>query len=551
MEAVYITGLLGTLAYLISNDNNTTQKKDVVKISKNEEPSVNNLYETEHYNKTMKNLIKKNNKAYNKSIDKKDKNGTNIIPLNKKEIENDRSNNFSRLADVDLGDFKHNNMEPFFGAKVTQNMNLDYDDGKLDRFTGVDKFYQPKKETENFASDLNNDSNYVFGKPVTLDYERERYVNERFTNNVLPFEQVKVGPGLDDGYTAQPSGGLQQANKREYELPKSVDELRYKTNPKLTYEGRVVDGQKASLPGEIGEVCKNRVDTVYEQTPDMYLRTGDTANSSRQSQRPCVDLKETNRSTTTLKGYDGNVTDIVKSITAPLLDTMKLSKKQYTTMHARPQGNFQNTNPSKLTIYDPNDVARTTIKETTIHDTRTGHLKGKNKTIMYNPDDIAKPTLRQATERDSRLGHVGYQKGDAYKTIKVEAPVTDRALTSNNQYYGIGDSKDEKQMSYDDKYNATINEVRDLLFKNRKPTKTSVKLYNEIDNMNVNHKKLESDAVIERDNMNYGRITNEIPTTNVVNLTNDRNEYKNDYRFNPEILTPLKNNPYNRPLDVF
>ena len=145
MEAVYITGLLGTLAYLISNDNNTTQKKDVVKISKNEEPSVNNLYETEHYNKTMKKLIKKNNKAYNKSIDKKDKNGTNIIPLNKKEIENDRSNNFSRLADVDLGDFKHNNMEPFFGAKVTQNMNLDYDDGKLDRFTGVDKFYQPKK----------------------------------------------------------------------------------------------------------------------------------------------------------------------------------------------------------------------------------------------------------------------------------------------------------------------------------------------------------------------------------------------------------------------
>ena len=107
MEAVYITGLLGTLAYLISNDNNTTQKKDVVKISKNEEPSVNNLYETEHYNKTMKNLIKKNNKAYNKSIDKKDKNGTNIIPLNKKEIENDRSNNFSRLADVDLGDFNH------------------------------------------------------------------------------------------------------------------------------------------------------------------------------------------------------------------------------------------------------------------------------------------------------------------------------------------------------------------------------------------------------------------------------------------------------------
>jgi hypothetical protein len=283
----------------------------------------------------------------------------------------------------------------------------------------------------------------------------------------------------------------------------------------------------------------------------MYLKTGDTANSTKETQRPCVDLKETNRSTTTTKGYDSNVQSVVKSITAPLLDTMKLSKKQYTTMHARPQGNFQNTNPAKLTIYDPNDVARTTIKETTIHDTRTGTLTGATKTIVYNPDDVARPTLRQATEKDSRLGHVGYQNADAYKTVKVEAPVTDRALTSDNEYYGVGDSKDEKQMSYDDKYNATINEVRDILFKNRKPTKTGVKVYNEIDNMNVNHKKLESDNVIQRDNMNYGRITNEIPTTNVMNITQDRNQYKNDYRFNPEIMAPLKNNPYNRPLNVF
>tara|TARA_B100000575_G_scaffold293291_1_gene304174 strand:+ start:156 stop:1808 length:1653 start_codon:yes stop_codon:yes gene_type:complete len=550
MEAVYITGLLGTLGYLMSKENeNTETQAKKLKISENEKPSVNNLYETEHYNTTMKKVIKENNKVYNKSVDNKNKKG-NVVPINKKHVDTDK-HVYSRLADVDLGEFKHNNMVPFFGGKITQNMDLNYDDGKLERFTGRDRYWKPKQETENFASDLKKNSQNVFGKEVTLDFEKSRYVNERFVNNVLPFEQVKVGPGLDDGYTSKPSGGLQQANKREFELPKSVDELRYKTNPKVTYEGRVVDGQKASLPGEIGEVCKNRVDTVYEQTPDMYLKTGDTANSTKETQRPCVDLKETNRSTTTTKGYDSNVQSVVKSITAPLLDTMKLSKKQYTTMHARPQGNFQNTNPSKLTIYDPNDVARTTIKETTIHDTRTGTLTGATKTIVYNPDDVARPTLRQATEKDSRLGHVGYQNADAYKTVKVEAPVTDRALTSDNEYYGVGDSKDEKQMSYDDKYNATINEVRDILFKNRKPTKTGVKVYNEIDNMNVNHKKLESDNVIQRDNMNYGRITNEIPTTNVMNITQDRNQYKNDYRFNPEIMAPLKNNPYNRPLNVF
>tara|TARA_B110000977_G_scaffold201116_1_gene294221 strand:+ start:2957 stop:4600 length:1644 start_codon:yes stop_codon:yes gene_type:complete len=547
MEAVYISGLLATFGYLISKDNSNKENLNKLKINENEKPSVNNLYETNHYNDVSTEVIKKSNEMYHKSLEDK-----NVIAHNKKEIETDR-NIHSRLADFDFSkdEFKHNNMVPFFGGKITQNVNLDDGDNKLERFTGTDKFWQPKRETENFASDLNKNSQNVFGKEVTLDFERSRYVNDRFVNNTLPFEQIKVGPGLDNGYTSTPSGGIQQANKREYELPKNIDELRYDTNPKETYKGRVIDGQKASLPGEIGEVCKNRVETTFEQTPDMYLQTGDTANRTKETQRPCVDLKETNRSTTTLKGYDSNVQSVVKSITAPLLDTMKLSKKQYTTMHARPQGNFQNTNPAKMTIYDPNDVARTTIKETTIHDTRTGNLKGETKTIAYNPDDIARPTLRQATEKDSRLGHVGFQSADAYKVVKTEAPVTDRALTSDNQYYGVGDSKDEKQMSYDDKYNATINEVRDILFKNRKPTKEGKKVFNEIDNMNVNHKKLESDNVIQRDNMNYGRITNEIYTKSNINTTQDRNEYKNDYHFNPEILAPLKNNPYNKSISAF
>ena len=30
--------------------------------------------------------------------------------------------------------------------------------------------------------------------------------------------------------------------------------------------------------------------------------------------------------------------------------------------------------PNKITVHDPNDIARTTIKETNIHDTRTGNV---------------------------------------------------------------------------------------------------------------------------------------------------------------------------------
>ena len=106
-------------------------------------------------------------------------------------------------------------------------------------------------------------------------------------------------------------------------------------------------------------------------------------------------------------------------------------------------------------------------------------------------------------------------------------------------------------MSYSDKYNATINEVRDILFKNRKPTKSSVKVFNEIDNMNVNHKKIENDNVIQRENNNYDKITNEIYEKNNINITQNRNQYKNDYRYNSEIISSLKKNPYNTPLNVF
>ena len=37
-------------------------------------------------------------------------------------------------------------------------------------------------------------------------------------------------------------------------------------------------------------------------------------------------------------------------------------------------GNFSTTIPNKLTVYDPNDIARTTIKETTIHNEHDGNL---------------------------------------------------------------------------------------------------------------------------------------------------------------------------------
>ena len=51
--------------------------------------------------------------------------------------------------------------------------------------------------------------------------------------------------------------------------------------------------------------------------------------------------------------------------------------------------------PKKLTVYDPNDIARTTIKETNIHDNRAGNMSGPNKITVHDPNDIARTTIKE------------------------------------------------------------------------------------------------------------------------------------------------------------
>ena len=61
------------------------------------------------------------------------------------------------------------------------------------------------------------------------------YISER-KDNYKPWDEIKVGPGLNKGYTSKPSGGFHQADTRDYVLPKNVDELRVLSNPKQTIE---------------------------------------------------------------------------------------------------------------------------------------------------------------------------------------------------------------------------------------------------------------------------------------------------------------------------
>ena len=70
----------------------------------------------------------------------------------------------------------------------------------------------------------------------------------------------------------------------------------------------------------------------------------------------------------------------------------------------RPNGNMNAQIPNKQTVYDPNDVARTTIKETLI--SRKGNVKGPNKLTVYDPNDVAKTTIKETLIHNNRKGNL-------------------------------------------------------------------------------------------------------------------------------------------------
>ena len=99
------------------------------------------------------------------------------------------------------------------------------------------------------------------------------------------------------------------------------------------------------------------------------------------------------RDVTSTRTYEGNLTTFVKSIVAPIQDGFRTTTKAYTTFNTKREfGDIQRQLPSKQTIYDPNDITKTTLKKTNIYDTHIGHTANKSKATVYDPNDITKTT---------------------------------------------------------------------------------------------------------------------------------------------------------------
>jgi hypothetical protein len=222
-------------------------------------------------------------------------------------------------------------MVPSFGARVTQSMYSGATDGTLDNYTGkgASTFYHKEEAPAFFKPETGNGQ--PFGMQNESDFLQSRKASSMRMHNVFPVEPTQVGPGVNDGYTNLPSGGYQQFNAaQEYTLPKTTDEIRVASKPKLSYEGVVVPGtSQITQPGLQAPVKKNR--------PDRFGVTGmDRVNTAVGQQvanaiYPETLMKAQSRETTSVhynsaaQAAAGGFLSYVRAFTEPYQEFMKLT----------------------------------------------------------------------------------------------------------------------------------------------------------------------------------------------------------------------------------
>ena len=395
----------------------------------------------------------------------------------------------------------HDNMIPFIKNKNQQNLNFDAYSNTLGRHTGNDVDYRPKKKEIKPFFDITPNNSYVYGSPSFTDsVGMDRYVTSQMRQGEKPFQDIRVGPGLAAGYTAEPVGGLNQANARDYIIPKSVDELRVLTNPRLTYEGRVVAGLKSGQRGLQAKIFKHRPETYYNSCPER----GNLSSAIKASQlREKFYMKPTQKQYQ--KQYYGGLGQAQLSKPRKEGAYRRSTKNNY--MNPTPRNAYRedswtvneeanesavgdygknsfdnrpnerdttqdimhNINvgagmPGKLTVYDPNDITRTTIKEQTEDNDYNGQLTTvKRAATVYDPNDVMRTTIKEQNIDNDYSGQLtGEKRNTAYDPNDVaRTTIKEQNIHNNTPYINMNPQQPRSARIYDpeDIARTTLKEV--------------------------------------------------------------------------------------------
>jgi len=426
---------------------------------------------------------------------------------------------------------------------------------------------------------------WAHGMPDTSTFVQSRMNPSMQMNNVKPWEEEQVAPGLNQPGSSAGSGGFNSAlEARQRWIPKTVDELRTTTNPKLTYDGVTLGGARpVQNRGIHGRVEKHQPDTYFINTPDRYFTT--TGQEKAQSARAAQIIRPENRTTTTREYFGGTAISEGNASRAPqnfrpgnrpeldapvnhMSNPHARGKYSATTNDYGVQGYKSLPNARSLTTTRaPNqggisgiakavispllDMMRPSRKENVIGNLRpTGNAQTAVKeSYVYNPADRAKTTIREMTETNPYPMQVGNSQYQGYGyTVNKHVPFEQQRDTTSTEYVGQGGAVTaEKARTYNAEYNARLNPNKEVLARSR----TSVGNHNTFNaQQNIKIDKLDCDREQNRWNVPQNTVK-QTPSTSTYGSMNARSEFGQNIqmqRNQPEILNAFRENPYAKSL---
>ena len=498
-----------------------------------------------------------------------------------KAIGNNIQNVYSLTGDyMDTKMFTHNNMVPFNGKKPKgQIYNNNNSETILDNYVGNGSQVIKKIEQAPLFKPQDN-VQWTYGMPSMSDFIQSRQNPVNRNNMVKPFESIRVGPGLDKGYTADGSHGFNAGmESRDKWLPKTVDELRIATNPKQEYDLNGLQGPAQSQIKNIGiegKMEKYRPDTFFINTQDRWLTTTGaekagqlvpehiikpstrTETTSYQHGTPNAVLKtasyvptqheETKR--TQLEGFD--VGHSVGTRTAPLqhqsVDNYHNSHTNYEnnrSISKQPQTFGSGFSKAVGAAIAPiMDILKPSRKEEHSSNIRVyGNIAGEVPgNYVITPGDNLGTTIKETTLYQPN-GYINSQTENAGYLVNNQQPITNQRDTVNHDHL-MGISSKNGNRQYDAVYRQTNNDAKEKSIAGRINQGNSKNFNSQI---NMSMSRSDTDRENNRlwapqATMPSGPSTQTYGKTAQVSYHYD-NAQVND-RINPEILDSVKNNPY-------
>jgi hypothetical protein len=488
---------------------------------------------------------------------------------------------------LDSQQFKHNNMVPFNGGKVKgRAYDIDINESVLDNMIGSGSQTIKKIEQAPLFKPEDN-MQWAYGMPNQSDFYQSRVNPGMKNNNTKPFDSIMVGPGLDKGYGINGSNGFNSGMEaRNKWLPKTIDELRVDTNPKLEYELINHEGPANSFikttpnTNMLGRVEKQRPDTFFINTQDRWFTT--TGSEKGETLRPIQEMGVIRRNDIATE-YMGPASSVdIKAGHAP--ENFEKSRRvQLPCTGVNPSAaigkgpgtdgdnflrSFTNYENNRTTIKQPEifgtgfsgaigaviapimDVFRPTRKSETTQNLRVyGEATAPvPKGYVYNPQDTT-PTTNKETTLYSPNFYINNQKESLYVNNYTAPDSTQRETTSCEYYTSAGGyATGYGDMNYGAAYRQHNNDIKSQTIHNR-PNQGGTQLFNQ--QMHLSTIKSDQDRLDGRYNPAYSRISGVSPsiqTYGAIHSSQYYNESAGCDRIQPDILSAFRSNPYTHSL---